>query len=307
MYKLKVIVIIITINAFFFASIFFLYKFVFDKGEYPANTTKTAYKTDYRLAYKFSTRNNELIAISYNKSKTYVLDNRGVSVYGIDKKEEKRFDMAGEFTALWAYNDEIIVGCKDRIRTYDKDGNEKSIWQNLGSNALITSIAVTEQYVFAADAGNKIVYKYDRSGKLLAMIGNNYLIPGPHFDLTAGKDSTIWITDPGRHKVAGYDFTGNKKYEFGSSSADIEGFQGCCNPVNIAVNADGDIITSEKGIPRIKEYTPEGVLKGVVANEDAFGNYKEDNVFDIACDEKGRVIVLDNNAKSVIVYERTER
>ena len=44
-------------------------------------------------------------------------------------------------------------------------------WDTLGENALLTSLAVNEQYVYAADAGNARVLQYDRSGRLLREFG----------------------------------------------------------------------------------------------------------------------------------------
>ena len=41
----------------------------------------------------------------------------------------------------------------------------------MGQKALLTSIAVSKNNVFVADAGNRIVYRYDTNGNLINRIG----------------------------------------------------------------------------------------------------------------------------------------
>ncbi|MBM3243119.1 hypothetical protein FJZ31_43220, partial [Candidatus Poribacteria bacterium] len=50
----------------------------------------------------------------------------------------------------------------------------------------------------------------------------------------------------------------------GYLSMDIDGFCGCCNPVNFAMLPDGRFVTCEKGLPRVKIYDADGTFSGVV-------------------------------------------
>ena len=82
----------------------------------------------------------------------------------------------------------------------------------------------------------------------------------------------------------------------------IEGFCGCCNPTNIALLADGKIVTSEKGLPRVKVYRPDGTLESVIAGPEAFASRVVG--LDLAVDAAERVMVLDPAAKTVRSFER---
>ncbi len=57
---------------------------------------------------------------------------------------------------------------------------------------------------------------------------------------------------------------------WGLSSNGLEGFGGCCNPTDIALLPDGRVVTSEKGLPRVKVYSADGQLLSVVVPPEEF-------------------------------------
>ncbi|MHC4639708.1 MAG: NHL repeat-containing protein, partial [Planctomycetota bacterium] len=126
----------------------------------------------------------------------------------------------------------------------------------------MTSIAVYENNVFAADAGNRIVMRYDTQGKLINTIGQKnternipgFLIPSPYFDLAVGKDGLLRVVNPGLHRIEAYTFDGDLEFWWGRTSTLVEGFCGCCNPVNFAILDDRSFVTCEKGLVRVKIY-----------------------------------------------------
>ena len=79
---------------------------------------------------------------------------------------------------------------------------------------------------------------------------------------------------------------------------------------------DGRFVTGEKGIPRVKIYSPEGKFECVVVGPDVLSpNFsattetRDDlrlHPVDLAVDGKSRIIVLDPNAAKVRVFERKE-
>ncbi len=175
-------------------------------------------------------------------------------------------------------NGDIYLGMNDHIEIYDSDGTKKSQWESLGENALITSIASSEDFVFAADAGNRIVLKYDKRGNILLKIAGKdesrdipgCVIPSSFFDVSIDPDGFLWVVNTGRHSLENYTFDGDLRTSWGIYSMDIEGFVGCCNPTHITILEDGKFITSEKGIARIKVYNRLGNLESVVAGPDQF-------------------------------------
>jgi hypothetical protein len=87
---------------------------------------------------------------------------------------------------------------------------------------------------------------------------------------------------------------------FGSAGSAIEQFLGCCNPSNFAILSDGRIVTAEKGVPRVKVYSPQGALESVVAAPSQFGD--NNSGLDLATDSQGRVLVLEPGLQVIRVF-----
>jgi hypothetical protein len=101
---------------------------------------------------------------------------------------------------------------------------------------------------------------------------------------------------------------------WGEAGSTIDDFFGCCNPSQFAVLPSGSIVTSEKGVPRVKVYSEFGEFECVVAGpqqldvaEAELGDPRSVQakaVFDVAADSQGRVLVLDPRKKSVRIFTR---
>jgi hypothetical protein len=207
-------------------------------------------------------------------------------------------------------NGDIYLGMPDHIEVYDSLGKRKDIWAGLGKFSFITSIAVTSDHVFVANAGGHIILKYDKYGKLLGRIGDKdeargitgFILPSPYFDVAAGSDETIWVTNNGRHLIENYSFDGDLLSSWGTPSMNIEGFSGCCNPMHIALLPDGSFVTSEKGLVRVKVHDPSGEFVCAVAGADQFSG--RTIAPDLAVDSQGNIIALDNGAGTVRIFSR---
>lgn len=222
-------------------------------------------------------------------------------------------------------NGTIYIGFKDHIEIYDTNGQELSSWESPGENAILTSIAVYETNVFAADAGNRIVIRYDTDGNIINRIGQKdsdrnvpgFVIPSPYFDLTVSKDGLLRVVNPGKLRIEAYTFDGDFEFAWGEHSFEIEGFCGCCNPVNIAVLPEGGFVTCEKGLIRVKVYNSDGGFVGVVAGPEQLARDVERKIcmlpeecqeggFDVAANSNGRVYVLDTIKNIVRAFDRFE-
>jgi hypothetical protein len=207
-------------------------------------------------------------------------------------------------------NSDLYLGFYDHIEVYDQKGKMKARWESLGDKAIFTSIAVSKDSVFAADAGNTVVWRFDRTGKILNKIGEKnelkdvpgFIIPSPYFDLAIDPDGFLWVANTGRHSLENYTDEGGFRSSWGEFSMKPEGFCGCCNPTHIAILEDGSFVTSEKGIARVKVYNRIGVLVSIVAGPDEF---KEGTVgLDLAVDSNQRIYVLDPVQKAVRVFKK---
>jgi len=220
----------------------------------------------------------------------------------------------------------FYIGMKDHLEVYDDHGKRLAAWQNLGDDAVLTSIAVSKNNVFVADAGNRIVHRFDTTGKLINRIGakdkdrniSGFVIPSPYFDLAVARDGLLRVTNPGQHRIEAYTFVGDLEFSWGRFAAGVQGFCGCCNPVNFAILQDENFVTCEKGLIRVKIYDPEGAFVGVVAGPEQlveggasrvseFGPASEAGGFDVAVDTRGRIFVLDTIKNIVRIFTRIKK
>jgi len=207
-------------------------------------------------------------------------------------------------------NKDVYLGMADHIQIYDEKGVQKTRWLSPGEKSLFTSVKVTEQNVYVADAGNLIVWQYDKEGELNRKIGEKdkskdipgFIIPSPYFDLTVDPDGFLWVTNPGRQSLENYTIEGDMRSSWGTSGMSIQEFCGCCNPSHIAILDDGSFVTSEKGIARVKVSNRIGKLVSVVAGSEQFTDGTVD--LDLAVDSKNRIYVLDPTRKMVRIFEK---
>lgn len=277
----------------------------------------------------------EPIETGFAKTYGVAVDSKG-SVYVAGDKAVRIFAQGGNLLGeiklddtprcLTVTNDSTLyIGMKEHVEVYDAQGQKQASWESLGSDAILTSIAVSEDNVLVADAGNRIIIRYDTKGSIINKIGKRdtfrnilgFVIPSPYFDLALQKDGLLRVVNPGRLRIEAYTLDGDLEFWWGSPSAAIEGFCGCCNPVNIAVLSDGSFVTCEKGLVRIKIYNSGGSFVGVVAGPEQFGaggttkicmlpEECQTNGFDVAVDSEGRVFVLDTVDNIVKVFSRVK-
>ncbi|MHC4482909.1 MAG: NHL repeat-containing protein [Planctomycetota bacterium] len=217
----------------------------------------------------------------------------------------------------------IYVGMRDHVEVYDGGGKRLARWESLGADAVLTSIAVSKNDVFVANAGSKIVVHYDSTGKLLNYIGKKdkdrniagFHIPSPYFDLAVGGDGLLRVADTGRQRIEAYTFDGDLEFSWGKGSVKLEDFTPCCNPVNFAILDNGSFVTCEKGLIRVKIYDADGTFVGVVAGPEQlveggtcricyFPAQCQKGGFDVAVDAEGRIFVLDTIKNVVRIFSR---
>jgi hypothetical protein len=210
-------------------------------------------------------------------------------------------------------NHDLYLGMEDHIEIYNLKGERQAIWESLGEQAIITSIAIAANGVFIADAGNKTVWKFDRSGARLRRIGDKdeakdipgFIIPSPYFDVAVDDDGFLWVANTGRHSLENYSADGDFRTSWGEFGMEIHGFAGCCNPSHFTLLEDGSFVTSEKGLPRVKVYNRIGELVSVVASTEQF---LEGTVgLDLAVDSLQRIYVLDPMQKLVRIFVKNEQ
>jgi len=221
----------------------------------------------------------------------------------------------------------IYAGLRDHVEVYAPQPGPRqpqAVWASLGEKATLTSLAAGKTDVFAADAGNRVVIRYDRTGKELGRIGRRdkerdirgLVIPSPYFDVALSADGLLEVANTGLYRIEAYRFNGDFVSAWGERGTAAERFCGCCNPAHFTLLPDGSFVTAEKGLCRVKCYDAHGAFLGFVAGPELFlqpgQKYDAEHppeshptvVPDLAADSRGRVLVLDPGSGNVRVFEK---
>lgn len=217
---------------------------------------------------------------------------------------------------------ELLVAFARTFEVYDPSGKRRLRSESLGQSTFLTALASHENTIYLADAGQREVIICDRgSGSEIARFGKRdpvrsnpgFEVPSPYFDLSIAQDGLLRIVNPSRLRMETYSLDGQFQSSWGQAGLQVDRFCGCCNPVYFTLSSNGDFITSEKGIARIKIYGPDGEFKGVVAGSESLVEDKQlarracedcsvGAGFDVAIDQNRRVIALDPFRKVVRLF-----
>jgi sugar lactone lactonase YvrE len=276
----------------------------------------------FRQTARFALSVEEPSALAVADNGTvYVAGKDTVLLLDAEGRETARLALLGTPDAMaLAPDGKILLGMRNHVRVLDATGKSVADWKDLSERGYITSIAADEKDVFVADAGNRVVLRYDYNGNVLNEMGQRdpkrefegFVVPSPYFDLAFDASGLLWVVNPGRHGLENHRPTGELVSSWYKPGMDLYSFCGCCNPTHIAFRGDGSVVTAEKGINRVKVYAPDNTLIGVVATPDDLKAPSDENdshspVKDLAVDKKDRVLILVGPMKAILVYEPREK
>jgi hypothetical protein len=243
------------------------------------------------------TENNNLIIAGTNQ----------IAVFDINGKKISGFRTDSSAQCIACNGNSYYMGVGNHVEHYTAKGIKVKSWMPFSVKSYLTSIVVSKDEIIVADAGSKRVLKYNKDGVLLLEIGKKdklkspegFVVPSMYLDVSIGAFNDLWVANPGKHRIENYAASGEMISSWGIASMQPEGFAGCCNPVHFAMLPNGNFVTYEKGLDRIKIYDPTGKFVCVVAGP---GNFKGKSDFhcsqatlvnDMATDSKGNIYVLD--------------
>jgi len=259
-----------------------------------------------------------------SQDKIYLTGDNAIVVLDTSFKKIADFNLDQPPRCLAVDNDgTLFVAFRDHVKILNPQGKVVSSWTPLHAQAVLTSIALDKNNVYLADAGNRIVLRYDKTGHLLNKIGAKdpdrnivgFSIPSPYFDLTMAPDGLLRVTNPGKHLIEAFTTQGDREFAWGTSGSSIEGFCGCCNPINFALLPnDQGFVTAEKGLTRVKIYNSNGKFSTVVAGPESFtqhdriressGSGLTSRALDVAVNSQGTVLVLDPCTSKLRVFNK---
>lgn len=264
----------------------------------------------HKETINFRLQGDSLGAILFNGSEICVtvdnriltLDSKGALIHEIETKA---------LIKNLAILDEthFVVGFYNSVAIYNKNGDLIRDIEPINERSILTALAVNDGKIMVADAGNRTVYEFNENlelqnafeGKREEGARHGFIIPSANFDLAFSASGELWVVNPGLHAIENYDANGKMRAYWEATSFKIDGFSGCCNPAKIAIMANGNFVTSEKGIVRIKMHAASGEFLSVVAPPSVF--MEDGKAPDVAVDSAGVVYALDYDKKMIRVFE----
>ena len=237
----------------------------------------------------------------------------GVVVFDAGWSRAADLPTPGAASAVAVHPDgRVFVAERQKVHVFGADGHKLTAWGSPGDKpgqfSFLTGVAVHGPDVWLADAGNRVIHRYDTTGDFVEELGRRdpdagvpgILAPSPYLDCAVTPDGTLLVGNPGRWQVEHYDRNGRLVARWGKQGAGPDGFPGCCNPTNLVVLPGGNVATAEKGVPRVKVSDPEGKPLAVIGPEH-FSTHSAG--MDLAVDAEGRLYVVDPPSGNVLVFQ----
>lgn len=260
---------------------------------------KVDFQSPYRRTFGFVAP-DEINAFEVCEGKIILATQNNIYLYNMAGQEEKNFSVPSDVRDIAFYKDNIYLLFASRIEVYSIEGDMIRDWAACSDDSDYCSFTVFDGGVFVTDATNKNICKYNLDGTLSCFIKSpeGFIVPSYSFGIT-NNDGYVYCSNPGRHKIEVYDKEGKFVRSFGKSGNAAGEFCGCCNPVYITCNGSGEIITSEKGIPRISCYTTDGKFRSILLNDKMLGGGH--NAYDMKV-YKDKLIVAGGKKVQVFQY-----
>lgn len=169
----------------------------------------------------------------------------------------------------------------------------------------VTGLAATEQDVFmAVPTPNEFtyrVYRLDHALQNPKLVVDKLRGCCGQMDIQA-HGGNLWIPHNARHQIERRDRDGEQLTKFGrSGKVRPSDFGGCCEPKNMRVLPNGDILAAESGPPTcIKRFSADGRFIEVVALSNASGDCVRVTV-EVSPDGK-RYYLLDTTRDAIRIY-----
>lgn len=263
----------------------------------------------YTETVDFTFGDLELRGIAFANGRLYLVEDNYLVVSSPEGEKLVKAELPESPMCVTSSQTYVYIGFRNYIGQYTQEGTLVRNWEPLNDSAVITSLAVADSLVFAADAGNRKVLRYLTDGTFSgSFIGkrdsadlHGFIIPSPYFELAVNDFGELWVVNPGKHAFESYSFDGKLQGFWEKTAMTLDGFSGCCNPAQMAVLPNGSFVTAEKGMVRIKIHKASGEFESVVAPPELFKG--ETHAPDLAVSPSGDIYALDYERKMIRVFQ----
>ena len=266
---------------------------------YADTATEEPFTSPYKEVSSFIL-SQEINRFELHDNKLYISTGEFISIYDREGKQLASFRVKPDVRDLTVGEENIYVLYPSFIEVYSTDGELIHQWEACSELSDYCSFTLAGNFVFVTDAENKNICKYTKEGNFVKFIRSphNFIIPSYSFDIESRND-TIYCVNSGRHLIESYTLDGEFIAAFGGPGSEPGAFAGCCNPVYLSFSSEGELITSEKGNPRISSFERNGKFKEIVLNSRLLGGGNK--AYEVQAD-KGRLFVAGKNKISILEY-----
>jgi len=255
----------------------------------------------YKLVSSFSTP-DKIEGFELYGDKLIVATSNNILIYDRMGALLNNFAANSNLRDIAVENELIYLLFPNRIEVYNEHGEQLREWEACSEQADYCSFTTAGGAVFVTDAANKNICKYTNEGDFVKFIQspNRFIIPSYTFGITH-VDGTIYCSNSGRHLVESYTLDGDYIGSFGKAGGATGMFCGCCNPVHLTHTSTGEIITSEKGNPRISCYSSDGTFRSLLLDRNTLGG--GNTAYEIKIHED-KLFVAGKNLISTFQYDK---
>lgn len=260
-----------------------------------------SFVSPYRRTFGFVVP-DEISAFDIEEGSIYVGAANQLYIYGMSGEVQTSFPVPSDLRDIVVREGKIYALFATRIELYDREGKLQQQWEACSENSDYCQLAVCAEGVFVTDAANKNVCKYNLDGTLNRFIQSpkGFVVPSYCFSIVC-MDGKVFCSNPGRHVVEEYTTDGEFVSSWGKSGAGVGSFSGCCNPAILTPAHNGELLTSEKGIPRISCYSQSGKFRSVLLDSKALGGGHA--AYDVRV-MKDKLIVVGGKKVSIFQYNK---
>jgi hypothetical protein len=234
------------------------------------------------------------------------IDENGHPLEALDTIEPVQAITVSADNVLYTASDKQI-----RVFTPSPSGWRQTDFPLLKGQPLITSLTLSGDQLFVADAGNKELHAYARTGKMLWTIKgkDGFIIPSPYFDIVPDGKDGVWVVNPARHRVENYDDDGQFVAMWQPDKE--HPFLGCCNPAHLAILPGDRFVTLEKGLIQSRIFSPAGHVEQIIARRPQLlrraavsAKTEMSNLFhyELAVHTDGRIVILAADENILCVF-----
>ena len=238
---------------------------------YVENRPETPFTSPYKAVSSFELP-QEINRFELHNGMLFIVSGESVYIYDTAGSKLSSFPVKRDVRDISIEEGKIYILYPTFIEVYTFEGELSHEWEACSELSDYCSLALAGDFVFVTDAENKNICKYTKEGNFAKFIKSprNFIIPTYSFDIESMND-TIYCVNSGRHLVETYSLDGEFIAAFGGPGGEAGFFAGCCNPAYISFTPNGELITSEKGNPRISIYGRNGVFKEMILNSRLLG------------------------------------